>query len=222
MPTRTTAARKRRRGKPRRRRFGAGVWLRLPILEQRDFDLIGLALVALGVFLACVLYLGWSGGQMGAALTAGFAYLVGALVYALPVALTLAGALVIMRPLLPSGRPFGAAAGCLLCALTLGFAAGTLGLGPGGAQPAAWDSAFVQRHGGVVGEALYTVVDRAVQPLGAHILAVFLFAAGVLLLTGATVAGVIDAARGGLTGAGRRLRASSVGLGAALRRHVTA
>src|SRR5215210_683679 len=191
MPTRTTAARKRRRGKPRRRRFGAGVWLRLPILEQRDFDLIGLALVALGVFLACVLYLDWSGGELGAALTRGFGYLVGALVYGAPVALGIAGVLVIARPLLRSGRPFGAGAACLVCALTLAFAAGTLGLGPPGARSDVWDGDFVRAHGGVVGEALYTVADRAVQPLGAHILALFLFAAGVLLLTGATLAGVV-------------------------------
>jgi len=218
MPTRTTAARKRRRGKPRRRRFGAGVWLRLPVLEQRDFDLIGLALVALGVFLACVLYLGWSGGEVGAALTRAFAYVVGALVYAVPAALAAAGALVIMRPLLGSGRPFGAGAACLLFALTLGFAAGTLGLGPAGARPGTWDSGFVQGRGGVVGEALYTVADRAVQPLGAHILALFLFAAGILLVTGATLAGVADAARGGLIGTGRRLRTSTAELSAALSR----
>ena len=222
MPTRTTAARKRRRGKPRRRRFGAGVWLRLPILEQRDFDLIGLALVALGVFLACVLYLDWSGGELGAALTRGFGYLVGALVYGAPVALGIAGVLVIARPLLRSGRPFGAGAACLVCALTLAFAAGTLGLGPPGARSGVWDGDFVRAHGGVVGEALYTVADRAVQPLGAHILALFLFAAGVLLLTGATLAGVVDAARGGLTGAGRQLRTSTAGLGGALSRHLAA
>jgi DNA segregation ATPase FtsK/SpoIIIE, S-DNA-T family len=220
MPTRTTAARKRRRGKPRRRRFGAGVWLRLPILEQRDFDLIGLALVALGVFLACLLYLDWSGGEVGAALTRGFAYLVGVLVYGVPMALGLAGVLVIVRPLLRSGRPFGAAAGCLLGALTLAFAAGTLGLGPPGARPGVWDGDFVRAHGGVVGEALYTVADRAVQPLGAHILALFLFTAGVLLLTGATLAGVVDATRGGVTGAGRQLRTSTAGVGAALRRRM--
>jgi hypothetical protein len=36
-------------------RWGAGVWLRLPVLQQRELDLIGLFLVAVGVFLACVL-----------------------------------------------------------------------------------------------------------------------------------------------------------------------
>ncbi|MFL5820852.1 MAG: DNA translocase FtsK 4TM domain-containing protein [Solirubrobacteraceae bacterium] len=218
MSTRRTAARKPRRSKPRRRRFGAGVWLRLPVLAQRDFDLIGLALVALGVFLACVLYLGWSGGEAGAALTHGIAYLVGLLAYGVPIALVAGGGLVIMRPLLGAGRPFGTGGGCLFAALALAFAAGTLGLGPDGARAGTWDTAFVQTRGGVIGEALYTVADRAVQPLGAHILALFLFAAGVLLLTGATVAGVLNAARGGLIGTGRCLRTSTAELGAALGR----
>ena len=40
---------------------------RLPVLEQRDLDLIGLGLVAVGVFLAFPLYLHWDGGEAGQA-----------------------------------------------------------------------------------------------------------------------------------------------------------
>src|SRR2546427_13207953 len=58
------------------RRYGAGLWLRLPVFEQRQLDLVGLALVALGVFLAFVFYGGWTGGQMGAALADGLRRLV--------------------------------------------------------------------------------------------------------------------------------------------------
>jgi S-DNA-T family DNA segregation ATPase FtsK/SpoIIIE len=217
MPTRRTTARRRRRGKPRRR-FGAGVWFRLPVLEQRDFDLIGLALVAVGVFMACVMYLGWSGGEVGATLTRGSSYLVGRLVYAVPVALGAAGIVVVARPLLPSGRPFGVGGACLFASLTLALAAGTIGLGPSGARPGVFDTSFVSARGGVIGQALFTAADRAVQPVGAHILAVFLFAAGLLLITGATVAGVIEAARAGLLDTGERVRASAVELSALVRR----
>ena len=217
MSTRRTTARRRRRGKPRRR-FGAGVWFRLPVLEQRDFDLIGLALVAVGVFMACVVYLGWSGGEVGATLTRGSSYLVGRLVYAVPVALGAAGIVVVARPLLPSGRPFGVGGACLFASLTLALAAGTVGLGPSGALPGVFDASFVSARGGVIGQALYTAADRAVQPVGAHILAVFLFAAGLLLITGATVAGVIDAARSGLLDTGERVRASAIELSALVRR----
>ena len=40
---------------------------RLPVLEQRHLDLIGLGLVAVGVFLAFPLYRGWEGGEAGQA-----------------------------------------------------------------------------------------------------------------------------------------------------------
>ena len=181
-------------------RFGAGVWMRLPVLDQRDFDLIGLALTALGVFMASVVYLDWGGGDVGEALVLGFSRAIGLMVYALPVALVVAGALVVMRPFLASGRPFGSGGACLFTALALGLAAGTLGIGPGGARAAVWDSAFVEPRGGLFGQALYTLAERAVSDVGAHILAVFLFAAGVLLLTGATIAGVVHTTRSGRAG----------------------
>ena len=37
----------------------------LPELEQRQLDLIGLALVALGLFFAFLVYFGWDGGRAG-------------------------------------------------------------------------------------------------------------------------------------------------------------
>src|SRR2546423_2163921 len=49
-------ARHTRKPAPRRPRWGAGMWLRLPMLEQRELDLAGLALVAAGVVLGFVLY----------------------------------------------------------------------------------------------------------------------------------------------------------------------
>jgi len=225
MATRTRTRSKttaRRPARKRRRRFGAGVWLRLPVLEQRDFDLIGLALVALGVFMACVLYLGWSGGEVGVVLRHAFAYALGMLVYAVPVALVAGGAVVVVRPFLSAGRPFGTGALCLFAALTLALSAGTLGLGPSGARPDVWDASFVEARGGVVGEALYTVADRAVQEVGAHILAIFLFSAGLLLVTGATVAGVLHAVRAGVAGTGRRLRESTEELALTLGRRTMA
>jgi S-DNA-T family DNA segregation ATPase FtsK/SpoIIIE len=217
MPSRSRSP-KRKPARKRRRRFGAGVWFRLPVLEQRDFDLIGLALVAMGVFMACVLYLGWSGGEVGATLTRGFSYLVGLLVYAVPAALIAAGFLVVVRPLLASGQPFGVGGACLFGSLTLALTAGTLGLGPGAPVPGVFDAVVVSARGGVIGQALYTAAGSAVQTVGAHILAVFLFAVGLLLVTGATVAGVVDAARGGLLDTGRRVRASTSELTALLRR----
>jgi DNA segregation ATPase FtsK/SpoIIIE, S-DNA-T family len=200
------------------RRYGAGLWLRLPVFEQRQLDLVGLALVALGVFLAFVFYGGWNGGQVGAALADGLRYLVGVTAYVVPAALVAGGAIVVLRPFLPNSRPFASGALCLFAALTLALAAGTFGLGPGGARADAWSRAFIQPRGGVVGEALYSAAAPAVQSLGAHVIALFLFAAALLLLTGATIAGVVHALRTGLVGTGRALRDSTTELSAALHR----
>jgi DNA segregation ATPase FtsK/SpoIIIE, S-DNA-T family len=208
--TKKTGARKRGAA---RARVGAGLWFRLPGLDQRELDLIGLALVAVGVFLACVMYLGWAGGEAGGALTDGARYLVGTMGYAAPVGLVAAGAIVVMRPLLPAGRPFGTGGGCLLAGCTLALAAGTLGLGPAGAQTDRWERAFVEDRGGILGEALYTGVASAVSQAGAHILAIFLLAAAVLLITGATIAGVVHATRTSLAGTSRALRDTGAGLG---------
>ena len=95
--------------------------------------------------------------------------------------------------MLPAVRPFRAGAICLFAALCLGLAAGTLGLGPEGGRPGFWDPEWVRTRGGMAGEALYWASSTLLGGVGAHILAVFLFLAGVLLLTGASVAGVVKA-----------------------------
>jgi S-DNA-T family DNA segregation ATPase FtsK/SpoIIIE len=199
-------------------RFGAGLWVRLPGVHQRELDLIGLGLVAAGVFLGFVLYGGWQGGRVGEAMEDGARLLVGAGAFLVPAALVAGGAVVVLRPVLPSSRPFVPGAVCLFCALTLGWAAGTFGLGPGGARADVYDRAFVSSRGGVVGEALYSAAEPAVQSVGTHILALFLFLAGLLLVTGATVAGVVHGARRGVSGTTRRLRHSTQELQAAWER----
>ena len=60
-------------------------------------------------------------------------------------------------------------------------------------RPDWWDAEWVKTRGGMAGETLDWVVTTLAGTVGAHILAVFLFIAGVLLLTGASVAGVIKA-----------------------------
>ena len=113
------------RRKPRGRRSAPA----RPTLEQRHWDLIGLGLVALAVFLAFLVYLGWEGGTAGGALVDGLRDLIGAVHVLAPVALLAAGSVLVLRPVLPAMRPFRAAAACLLLSSCLGLAAGTLGLG---------------------------------------------------------------------------------------------
>src|SRR4051794_13902874 len=73
----------------------------LPVLERHHWDLIGLALVCFGVFLAFPLYLGWDGGHGGHWLVKSSRYLVGEVAYAMPVAFCIAGVLVVLQPVLP-------------------------------------------------------------------------------------------------------------------------
>ena len=183
--------------KPRAKRAPVQA-MHVPLLEQRHLDLIGLGLVAIGVFLAFPVYFGFDGGAAGHAATDGLAYLVGQVALAVPVAIVLGGALFVLRPVLPAVRPFRAGALCLFMALTLALAAGTFGIGPPGARHGYWNAPFFEQRGGIAGDALLYVTATAVSTIGAHILAVFLFVAAVLLLTGASVAGLLRATGSGL------------------------
>src|SRR3954453_19014251 len=127
---------------------------KVPQFEQSQLEMIGLGLVAAAVFFGFVFYLDWDGGEVGYGLAEAFRWLFGGVAYLTPVALFAFGALLVLRPLLPTVRPFKTGAICLLTALMLGLAAGTFGLGPNNpprhgafAQPA-----FFTTHGGVVGE----------------------------------------------------------------------
>ncbi len=204
---------------PRRRAKRSSFALpRLPHLEQRHLDVIGLGLVALAVFMAFVFYLGWDGGNVGEGLDDGLVFLFGGVAYLLPVAIFGAGALMVLGPMVPSVRPWGTGAACLLTALMLGLAAGSFGLGP---EEPARDGAFGQpdffrEHGGVIGEGLFWVVRSLVQEIGAHILFLFLLISGVLLLTGASVASVLRSTRAGVTSTTRRVRESTTEFAAVL------
>ncbi|HEY1539092.1 MAG TPA: DNA translocase FtsK, partial [Solirubrobacteraceae bacterium] len=202
----TASTRSQAKPKPRARARRSSIdAMRVPRLEQRHLDLIGLGFVAVGVFLAFPVYLGWDGGAVGHAATRGLAYLVGQVALGVPVAVVVAGALCVLRPVLPAVRPFRAGALCLFAALTLALAAGTFGLGPAGVRHGYWNAHFFELRGGIAGDALLYATATAVSTIGAHILAVFLFVAGVLLLTGASVAGVLRATGSGLADTTRAL-----------------
>ena len=201
-------AKRRRTKKPPPKR----TWpeLRLPVLEQRHYDLIGLGLVAFAAFFACVFYLGWDGGEVGEGMAKGILFLFGGVGYVAPVALFGAGAVMVLMPMLPSVRPFKAGAVCLFAALTLGLAAGTLGLGPGHApHDGMFDVDYVEHRGGLVGELLYWASSTFFQEVGSHILFLFLFMAGILLLTGGSIAGVVRATRQSVSQTTQRLRRST-------------
>ncbi|MFL5896688.1 MAG: DNA translocase FtsK 4TM domain-containing protein, partial [Thermoleophilaceae bacterium] len=151
------------------------------------------------------------GGKVGEALAQVLIVLFGGVAYLAPVALFGWGAVLVLRPVLSTVRPFKAGSVCLIAALLLGLAAQTFGLGPNDpprhgafAQPE-----FFKHHGGVAGEVLFWTARTLFSRAGAHILFVFLLLVGLLLLTGATVSGVLAATRESVTQTTRRVKRST-------------
>ncbi len=193
----------------------------MPALEQRHWDLIGLGLVALAAFLAFVLYLGRAGGELGEAGEDGLRFLFGAAAYLVPLALLGAGAILVMRPALPTLRPFRSGAVCLGLGITLGLAAGSVGLGPGAAaHDPLLDPGYVGERGGALGELLLWTASTLFSSVGAHILFAFLMLGGILLLTGASIAGVLGATGRHVTATTERVRRSTAEMSSVLTREL--
>lgn len=172
-------------------------------LRQHHLDLIGLGCILAGIYLVFVLYFGWNGGRLGSGISDGLTYLFGMVGYLAPIALFAGAAIAIFRPAVPTTRPLRTGAGLLLAGLLLAFAGGTLGLGGGRPERIGFfDPGWFPEHGGVVGEAFYWGFAGALQPFGAHLVAVFAILAGVLLLTGTTLATVLGRSGNALKKAG--------------------
>jgi DNA segregation ATPase FtsK/SpoIIIE, S-DNA-T family len=177
------------------------------VLDQRERDVLGLALVAFGVFMGFVLYGGWNGGRAGHGVAVALGWTLGRARVLTPVALVVGGGALLLRPVLPALRPLRTGAVCVFAAVTLALAAGMLGLSSGSPQSVrAWSSAHLQTHGGIAGQALYELTHRLVQSVGVDILAIFLLVTGVILLTGASIASVIRATGNGLVDSTRVVR----------------
>jgi DNA segregation ATPase FtsK/SpoIIIE, S-DNA-T family len=142
---------------------------RRPKSEQHS-ELIGLALVALGLFLAAILYLGWSGGMVGGWIVGGLEDAIGSAAYAVPVGCLAIGGLMVVRSALIDVRPFrtGLALTFLGLMVTLGGS-----------------------HGGAIGSALADLFGLLVGGTGTTILGVLLLVVGALLLSGASVGALV-------------------------------
>jgi S-DNA-T family DNA segregation ATPase FtsK/SpoIIIE len=176
-------------------------------LDQRHYDVIGLGLIAVGIYLGLVLYLGWDGGPVGEAASDGLSNAAGEVAYIAPIAVAGWGASLIARPMIKAPSALNAGAVLLICSLLLAYAAQTLGLGP--ARPVRheyFEHRFMVEHGGVLGESLYWASTSLFQRLGAQILAVLMFVSGILLLTGTTIAQVLGATGSVVRRAGAQTR----------------
>jgi S-DNA-T family DNA segregation ATPase FtsK/SpoIIIE len=133
-------------------------------------ELWGLGLVALGVFLGSVLYLGWNGGFVGGAFADGLDALIGGASWGMPVALVVVGGLMVTRSALVDVRPFRTGLGVLACGLMI-----TLG----------------RDQGGYLGQVLGGAVGVAIGATGSTILGVLLLLVGALLLSGASLGAIL-------------------------------
>src|SRR5580765_2011209 len=143
-------------------------------------ELIGLGLVAFGVFLASVLWAGWNGGYVGGWIGDGFQALVGGLAFVLPLALIIVGGLMVGRSDLVDVRPFRT--GLFVFALGLLLTLGS--------------------EGGYLGSGLDNALGFALGGTGVAIVGVLCLLAGALLLTGASAGALL---RRGATAARRPL-----------------
>src|SRR5438067_6568604 len=133
-------------------------------------ELVGLVLVAFGLFLATILYAGWSGGVVGGALADGVRNTAGAAAYGVPLALLVLGGLMVGRSALVDLRPFRT--GLLVLALGLELALG-------------------RTHGGLAGRALEAVFGTLLGGTGSTILGATALTVGALLLSGASAGALL-------------------------------
>jgi DNA segregation ATPase FtsK/SpoIIIE, S-DNA-T family len=133
-------------------------------------ELIGLGLLSLGFFLAVIVWLDWDGGVIGGKVDEWLAALLGDGRLGVPLILVGLGALMVGRASLVDLHPFRTGS------IVLVIGAMTL----------------VGTEGGAIGRLLDAVFGRLLGETGTSILALFLLAAGALLVTGASVGALIQ------------------------------
>jgi S-DNA-T family DNA segregation ATPase FtsK/SpoIIIE len=133
-------------------------------------ELWGVGLVALGLFLASVIYFGWNGGYVGRALADGLDALIGGASWGMPVALVAIGGLMVARSELVDVRPFRTGLAVVACGLMV-----TLG----------------RDQGGYLGQVLGGAIGIAIGATGSTILGITLLLVGSLLLSGASLGAIL-------------------------------
>jgi S-DNA-T family DNA segregation ATPase FtsK/SpoIIIE len=138
--------------------------------SQHENELLGLALLALGLVLAAILYLGLDGGAVGSWLAGVLTDIVGNAAYVLPVALVVLGGLLLARSELLDVRPF-----------RLGVGVSFLGL----------MTLLGKDSGGWLGMAIGGTLAALIGTTGAAIVGGTLLLAGLLLVTGASTGAIL-------------------------------
>ena len=138
--------------------------------SQHHPELVGLALVFVGIFFAIPLWLGWDGGYVGDKIDSALTGLVGDAKYFVPLVLLAVGGLMVARAELIDVRPFRTG----LALLGLGLM-----------------TVLGETRGGATGEALDLIFSRLLGDTGTAVLGLFLLGAGSLLVTGASLGAIL-------------------------------
>jgi DNA segregation ATPase FtsK/SpoIIIE, S-DNA-T family len=133
-------------------------------------ELWGLGLLALGLFLGSVIYAGWNGGYVGAAMADGLDALIGGASWLVPILFVGLGGLMVARSALVDVRPFRT--GLVVVAFGLMVALG-------------------RDQGGYLGQLLGGAVGIAIGATGSTILGILLLLVGGLLLSGASLGAIL-------------------------------
>jgi DNA segregation ATPase FtsK/SpoIIIE, S-DNA-T family len=138
--------------------------------HKQHHELVGLALVFVGAFLAIPLWLGWESGVVGEKIVSGLDGLVGDARVLVPLILLVIGGLMVGRSSLVSVRP---------------FRTGLIVLGVG------LMTILGEARGGATGEALELLLGRLLGSTGTDVLGFFALVTGALLLTGASLGAIL-------------------------------
>jgi len=182
-----------------------------PVRHGRE--LAAIACVALAIFLAFVLYLGWDGGTLGRWLGSAFLWLFGLLAYATPLLLCFAAYALASGEERRPRRSLTAGLCLLVAGLLLAAAADTFGLFGGSRAGRLFADAYMEAHGGAAGETLWALLHPFVGGIGTDVLVVSLLAGGLLLATGSSLGLWARRSREGVAQAGRVAKAQTQNLG---------
>src|SRR5262245_14542351 len=146
-------------------------------------ELIGLFLVALGVFLGFVVWAGWNGGYVGGWIGDGLDAPIATAMLALPAVLVIVGALMVARSDLVDVRPFRTGLFVFACGLMI-----TLG----------------KDQGGYLGSLLGGGLALAIGSTGVAIAGILTVIVGALLITGASAGAMLRSSGRAVHRAARR------------------
>jgi S-DNA-T family DNA segregation ATPase FtsK/SpoIIIE len=183
-------------------------------------ELAAIACLAVAVFLAFVLYLGWDGGSLGRWLGDVARWLVGMLAFALPLLLGFLAYLLVVREENRPRRGVTWGVAFIVAGVALAAAADAFGIF-GGERPAAlFRDEYMSGHGGVVGEVQWAVLSPFIGRVGVDVLVVALVVAGIMLVTGSSLRQWGSHGKQGVARASRAARSQAEAFGVRRREQV--